>query len=257
MTFSHSSGVMSRNLCRMLMPALLISTSTPSISRIASANAASTCIRSVTSAIIASLSCGNSRRICSQPLSSRSSTHTRDPSSKNRSAVAAPIPLAPPVIRTRLSLSPRMKYLAPRLYYPTRILSWRDALRLSCHPERDWYLRASANTNRSRRIPATLTALRRPKGFSPVSSAPDYSECILSCRDALRLYCHPERGLVFARASANTNRSRRIPATLIALRRLKEFSLLSSAPCPHPPCILPAPTCVQRTRQDGVLRQMP
>src|SRR5580693_4510985 len=107
-TRSHSSGVMSRNLCRMLMPALFTSTSTPSIRRMASANAASTCIRSVTSAMIASPRAGNSCLMRPQAAASRSITHTRDPSSRNRAAVAAPIPLAPPVISTRLSFNPRM-----------------------------------------------------------------------------------------------------------------------------------------------------
>ena len=46
--------------------------------------------------------------IRSQAAASRSNTQTRDPSSRNRAAVAAPIPLAPPVIKTRLSFSPRI-----------------------------------------------------------------------------------------------------------------------------------------------------
>src|SRR5580658_2754632 len=46
--------------------------------------------------------------MASQALASRSRVQTCEPSSRKRAAVAAPIPLAPPVIRTRLSFRPRM-----------------------------------------------------------------------------------------------------------------------------------------------------
>src|SRR5882672_10217879 len=46
--------------------------------------------------------------MASQAWASRSRMQTCEPSSKNRAAVAAPIPLAPPVMRTRLSFRPRM-----------------------------------------------------------------------------------------------------------------------------------------------------
>src|SRR5580658_10403303 len=46
--------------------------------------------------------------MASQALASRSRMQTFEPSSRKRAAVAAPIPLAPPVIRTRLSFRPRI-----------------------------------------------------------------------------------------------------------------------------------------------------
>src|SRR5208337_1027971 len=91
----------------MLMPALFTNTSTPPMSRIASARAACTCFRFETSASSAPARLGSSRWIFRPPSASRSSTHTTDPSSRNRAAVAAPMPLAPPVIRIRFALSPR------------------------------------------------------------------------------------------------------------------------------------------------------
>src|ERR1019366_7614690 len=91
----------------MLMPALFTSTSTPPISRTASAKAACTCCRFETSASSAAARFGSSRWIFRRASASRSSTHTTDPSSRNRAAVAAPIPLAPPVIKTRFAFSPR------------------------------------------------------------------------------------------------------------------------------------------------------
>src|SRR5689334_21028200 len=46
---------------------------------------------------------------------------TRAPSSTNRAAVAAPIPLAPPVMSTRLSRSPRIS-AAQRYQRPAKLL---------------------------------------------------------------------------------------------------------------------------------------
>ena len=39
---------------------------------------------------------------------------TREPSSRNRCAAASPIPLLPPLIRTRLPASPRIAFLRCR-----------------------------------------------------------------------------------------------------------------------------------------------
>src|SRR5580692_2761903 len=108
MTLSHSSGVILRKSWRMLMPALLINTLTPPMMRSASSNAASTCLRLETSAASTPAKPGRCRRILSFALASRSSTHTAEPSSRKRAAVAAPIPLAPPVIKTRLPFKPRI-----------------------------------------------------------------------------------------------------------------------------------------------------
>src|SRR5215469_3131999 len=90
------------------MPALLMSTSTPPIMRTALANADSTCCRLETSASSVPARSGSSRWMRWRAAASRSSTQTAEPSSRNRAAVAAPIPLAPPVTSTRLSSSPRM-----------------------------------------------------------------------------------------------------------------------------------------------------
>src|ERR1019366_9284269 len=69
--------------------------------------AACTCCRFETSASSAAARLGSSRKIFRRASASRSSTHTTDPSSRNRAAVAAPMPLAPPVTRTRFAFSPR------------------------------------------------------------------------------------------------------------------------------------------------------
>src|SRR5579863_9810947 len=110
MTLSHSSGVIFRKSWRMLMPALLIRTSTPPMRRTASSNAACTCLRFETSASTVPARSGNCFWISSRPLASRSSTHTAEPSSRKRAAVAAPMPLAPPVMSTRLPSSPRIVF---------------------------------------------------------------------------------------------------------------------------------------------------
>src|ERR1700758_760020 len=112
---------MSRKLWRMLMPAVLVSTSIAPRARTASANAASTCIRSVTSAMMASEIPGCCRRLASHASASRSRMQTCEPSSRNRAAVAAPIPLAPPVIRMRLSFRPRMQSLRTTVIYGSKI----------------------------------------------------------------------------------------------------------------------------------------
>ena len=109
MTLSHSAGVMSRKLWRMLIPALLMRTSTPPMSWMASAKADCTCSRSETSAAIAPLRDGISREILLRASASRSRMQTTEPSSRKRAAVAAPIPLAPPVIRIRFAFSPRTR----------------------------------------------------------------------------------------------------------------------------------------------------
>src|SRR5579863_1960663 len=108
MILSHSAGVIFRKSWRMLMPALLIRTSTPPMRRTASSNAACTCLRFETSASTVPARSGNCFWISSRPLASRSSTHTAEPSSRKRAAVAAPMPLAPPVIKTRLPFKPRI-----------------------------------------------------------------------------------------------------------------------------------------------------
>ncbi len=85
-TWSHCSGPMSAAGLRSLIPALAMSTSSAPIS----ANAASTCARSLTS-----------HGITSGP-GVRATTTTSQPSSRNRCTVAAPMPLVPPVTTTRL-----------------------------------------------------------------------------------------------------------------------------------------------------------
>src|ERR1700678_460237 len=47
--------------------------------------------------------------MAAQAFASRSRMQTCEPSSRKRAAVAAPIPLAPPVMRIRLCFRPRMK----------------------------------------------------------------------------------------------------------------------------------------------------
>src|SRR5258708_11801727 len=112
---SHSSGVMSRKLWRMLMPALLMTTSTPPINRTASANAAWTCFRSDTSAARTPASPANSSSSLRRASGLWSSTQTADPSARKRAAVAAPMPLAPPVISTRFDCNPRTRTSANKI----------------------------------------------------------------------------------------------------------------------------------------------
>ena len=121
MTSSHSSGVMSMKWCRMLIPALLISTSRPSMADTACSTAPFTWSRSVTSARMMEDSPGSSSPIRSSAAGSRSSTATQAPSSRKRAAVAAPIPLAPPVTSTRISNSPPRKRAYIVLFFPVAL----------------------------------------------------------------------------------------------------------------------------------------
>src|SRR4029077_12255136 len=54
---------------------------------------------------------------------SRPATNTRQPSSKNRRAAARPIPLLPPLTRTRLPASPRIRDLLRYMVYDS---AWRN-----------------------------------------------------------------------------------------------------------------------------------
>jgi hypothetical protein len=94
------------NGLRKLIPALLIRTSTPPTKASISSNARSTASASDTSAWSVPSSAGSSILILSKASAFLSRTTTFAPSSKNLLAVAAPMPLAPPVIKTRFFANP-------------------------------------------------------------------------------------------------------------------------------------------------------
>src|SRR5246127_5001736 len=115
MTFDHSSKDRLENFLKPSTPAALTSTRIgPSSSRIADI-AVSTCARSVTSATWPTPS----------SVGDRSRTATRNPSLRNRSATARPIPEAPPVTTAVFALKPplhfperSLKRLASHAYHP-------------------------------------------------------------------------------------------------------------------------------------------
>ncbi len=110
----HSSGVISRQEAwRMLIPALLMSTSTPPMISTALAKAAGIRSNWATSQGTKPARPGTSLRSFPPAGASRSNTQTWAPSSTKRRVVASPMPLAPPVITTRLPLSPRIAFLLP------------------------------------------------------------------------------------------------------------------------------------------------
>src|SRR5919197_1974543 len=96
-TRRQSSGELSRNGCRTLIPAFATSTSSPPSNSSTRSNTAATAAGSATSATNAPASPSTSP--------SRAIDTTRAPSATNRRDVAAPIPLVPPVMTTRLPSS--------------------------------------------------------------------------------------------------------------------------------------------------------
>src|SRR5205085_730771 len=105
---SQSSGRISSTLSLgPAMPALFTSTSRPPSSRSTSANRRSTSARFATSARVRVIACGS----CASARSSISHTWTRAPWSRKVCAMARPMPAAPAVTRTRISLAERFMAL--------------------------------------------------------------------------------------------------------------------------------------------------
>src|SRR6185437_2339503 len=107
---SQSAAAIARNSSRRAVPALLISTSIPPRARWAASVIRATSRSRLTSPATPATSPADASpaRAPSTSRGSRPARKTREPSSRNRRAVASPIPLLPPLISTRLPCSPRI-----------------------------------------------------------------------------------------------------------------------------------------------------